>query len=81
MIPNWQTTSAIGLSEWFVRIAKKVSVAKKVSGLLFCVKNKPDTINLVLGNDKFRQEVEHLTGQRQRHLKRGPVAGFKSIKN
>jgi len=24
---------------------------------------------LVLGNDKFRKEVDHLTGQRQRHLK------------
>ncbi len=36
---------------------------------------------LVLGNDNFRKELEHLTGQRQCHLKRGPVAGFKSIKN
>jgi putative transposase len=36
---------------------------------------------LVLGNDKFRKEIEHLTGQRQCPLKRGPVAGFKSIKN
>ena len=36
---------------------------------------------LVLGNDMFRKEVEHLTGQRQCHLKRGPVAGLKSIKN
>jgi len=27
---------------------------------------------LVLGNDRFRQEVEQLTGQRQRLLKRGP---------
>lgn len=27
---------------------------------------------LVLGNDRFRTEVEQLTGQRQRHLKRGP---------
>ena len=33
-----------------------------------------DALNtgLVLGNDRFRQEVEQLTGQRQRHLKRGP---------
>jgi REP-associated tyrosine transposase len=37
------------------------------------------TTGLVLGNDKFRQEIEHLTGQRQCHLKRGPVAGSKSI--
>ena len=29
---------------------------------------------LVLGNDRFKQEVEELTGQRQRHLKRGPKA-------
>jgi putative transposase len=27
---------------------------------------------LALGNDRFRSEVEQLTGQRQRHLKRGP---------
>ncbi|MGI9309779.1 MAG: transposase [Gammaproteobacteria bacterium] len=33
-----------------------------------------DALNtgLVLGNDRFRQEVEKLTGQRQRHRKRGP---------
>ncbi len=36
---------------------------------------------LDLGNDKFRKEIEHLTGQRQRPLKRGPFAGFKSTKN
>ncbi len=35
-----------------------------------------DALNtgLVLGNDRFRQEVEELTGQRQQHLKRGPRA-------
>lgn len=27
---------------------------------------------LVLGNDRFLEEAEQLTGQRQRHLKRGP---------
>ena len=27
---------------------------------------------LVLGNERFRNEVEQLTGQRQHHLKRGP---------
>jgi len=26
---------------------------------------------LVLGNDRFKQEVKKLTGQRQHHLKRG----------
>jgi len=33
-----------------------------------------DALNtgLVLGDDRFRQEVEQLTVQRQRHLKRGP---------
>ena len=33
-----------------------------------------DALNtgLVLGNDRFRQEVEALTGQRQHHLRRGP---------
>ncbi len=32
------------------------------------------TINtgLVLGNERFRTEAEHLTGQRQHQLKRGP---------
>ena len=30
---------------------------------------------LVLGNDRFRAEMEHLTGQRQHHLKRGPKPG------
>jgi len=27
---------------------------------------------LVLGSDKFRRQVEQLTGQRQSHLRRGP---------
>jgi hypothetical protein len=27
---------------------------------------------LALGNEKFKEEVERLTGQRQHHLKRGP---------
>ncbi|MGD2130989.1 MAG: transposase, partial [Lysobacterales bacterium] len=27
---------------------------------------------LVLGNERFRNEIEQLTGQRQQHLKRGP---------
>ena len=33
-----------------------------------------DALNtgLVLGNERFREEVEQLTGQRQQHLKRGP---------
>lgn len=33
-----------------------------------------DALNtgLVLGNERFRREVEELTGQRQYHLKRGP---------
>lgn len=30
---------------------------------------------LVLGNDRFRTEVEKLTGQPQKHLKRGPKTG------
>lgn len=29
-------------------------------------------VGLALGNDKFKEEVERLTGQRQHHLKRGP---------
>jgi len=33
---------------------------------------------LVLGNDQFREEAEQLTGQRQRHLKRGPKPKAKS---
>ena len=33
---------------------------------------------LVLGNERFRKEIEQLTGQRQHHLKRGPEAKFKS---
>ena len=33
---------------------------------------------LVLGNDRFRKEVEQLTGQRQYHLKRGPKPKTKS---
>ncbi len=36
---------------------------------------------LDLGNDKFRKEIEHLAGQCQCPLNRGPVAGFKSTKN
>ena len=27
---------------------------------------------LAMGSERFRSEVEQLTGQRQRHLKRGP---------
>jgi len=36
---------------------------------------------LVLGNQRFRKEIEQLTGQRQHHLKRGPVAKLKPGKN
>jgi len=32
---------------------------------------------LVLGNERFRKEIEQLTGQRQHHLKRGPDAKLK----
>jgi len=35
------------------------------------VRNAANT-GLVLGSERFRSEVEQLTGQRQRHLKRGP---------
>jgi putative transposase len=35
------------------------------------IRNAANT-GLVLGNDRFRKEVERLTGQRQHHLKRGP---------
>jgi len=35
------------------------------------IRNAANT-GLVLGNEKFRKEVEQLTGQRQHHLKRGP---------
>jgi putative transposase len=39
-----------------------------------------DALNtgLVLGNDRFRQEVEELTGQRQHRLKRGPKSAKSS---
>ncbi len=33
---------------------------------------------LVLGNERFRKEIEKLTGQRQHHLKRGPRSLTKS---
>ena len=33
---------------------------------------------LVLGNERFRTQVEQLTGQRQRHMKRGPKPKRKS---
>jgi len=35
-----------------------------------------DALNtgLVLGNDRFKAEVEQLTGQSQQHTKRGPKA-------
>jgi hypothetical protein len=32
--------------------------------------------DLVLGNDRFRAEIEQLTGQPQKHLKRGPKKAF-----
>lgn len=35
---------------------------------------------LVLGNERFRTEVERLTGQRQHHLKRGPKPKSQAIK-
>lgn len=41
------------------------------SELITEIRNAANT-GLVLGNDKFRKEVEQLTGQRLHHLKRGP---------
>jgi putative transposase len=39
--------------------------------LISNIRNALNT-GLVLGNDRFRTEVEQLTGQAQKHLKRGP---------
>lgn len=36
---------------------------------------------LVLGNDRFRTQIEQLTGQRQTHLKRGPTPMSPTTKN
>jgi len=41
------------------------------SELITNIRNALNT-GLVLGNDRFRAEVEQLTGQPQKHLKRGP---------
>ena len=41
------------------------------SELITNIRNALNT-GLVLGNDRFRAEVEQLTGQPQEHLKRGP---------
>lgn len=41
------------------------------SELITDIRNSLNT-GLVLGSERFRKEVEQLTGQRQKHLKRGP---------
>ena len=42
------------------------------SGLIAEIRNAADT-GLVLGNERFRNEGEQLTGQRQHHRKRSPL--------
>jgi putative transposase len=41
------------------------------SGTISEIRNAANT-GLALGNDRFRKQVELLTGQRQNHLKRCP---------
>jgi hypothetical protein len=56
-----------------------MSTPDRTAFLEAVTRQAPDR-GLVLGNDKFRQKVKHLTGRRQRHFEPGSVAGFKSIK-
>ena len=48
------------------------------SDLITEIRNAANT-GLVLGNERFRKEVEQLTGQRQHHLKRGPKPKTKPL--
>lgn len=63
---------ALGNSKPLRMSAYRQLFAQQVSTQL--ITDIRDALNtgLVLGNDRFKQEVEKLTGQRQRHLKRGP---------
>jgi putative transposase len=54
-----------------LRAYQQLFLSEMGSELITNIRNALNT-GLVLGNDRFRAEVEQLTGQPQIHLKRGP---------
>ena len=63
---------AMGATSASRSLAYRKLVGEQLSSELICeIRNAANT-GLVLGNDRFRTEVEQLTGQRQHHRKRGP---------
>jgi putative transposase len=54
-----------------LRAYQQLFLSEMGSELITNIRNALNT-GLVLGNDRFRAEVEQLTGQPQKHLKRGP---------
>ena len=63
---------ALGATKLSRASAYRQFFAQQLSiGLIADIRNALNT-GMVLGNDRFRQEVEVLTGQREHHLKRGP---------
>ena len=53
-------------------LAYRKLVGEELGSELISEIRKAANTGLVLGNDRFRREVEQLTGQRQHQLKRGP---------
>jgi putative transposase len=62
---------ALGNCEHSRLSAYRQLFVQQISAKLITDRRNALNTGLVLGNDRFRQEVEQLTGQRQRHLKRG----------
>jgi putative transposase len=54
-----------------MRAYQQLFLSEMGSEMITNIRNALNT-GLVLGNDRFRAEVEQLTGQPQKHLKRGP---------
>jgi putative transposase len=63
---------ALGSTAPLRRSAYRRLVAKKLSSKLITDIRVALNTGLVLGNDRFKREIEELTGQRQYLLKRGP---------
>lgn len=64
--------TALGNSNKTRKAAYRNLFKQEIDGKLIADIRHALNTGLVLGNDKFRNEVEVLTGQRQHHLKRGP---------
>jgi putative transposase len=67
--PEYLAMGATGASR--SRAYRKLAGEELSSELISKIRNAANT-GLALGNERFRKEVEQLTGQRQHHRKRGP---------